>query len=115
MKATLISVGVLFIIFGVISQANDFDLGLLIWGGLGIVIIFISGLGEDAKEAVDEKVKKIRQTEEELFEQIATELENNQIDKGLWTKAEAESEGGDENKVRSKYIKLRHQKLTREL
>jgi len=115
MKATLISVGVLFIIFGVISQANGADLGLLIWGGLGIVVLFISGLGEDAKEAVDEKVKKIRQTEEELFEQIATELENNQIDKGLWTKAEAESEGGDENKVRSKYIKLRHQKLTREL
>ena len=30
-------------------------------------------------------------TEEELFEQISNELENNQIDKGLWTKAEAES------------------------
>lgn len=115
MKTTLIILGVLFIIFGVLSQANDFDLGLLIWGGLGIVVLFISGLGEDVKQKVDEKVKEVKKTEEELFEQIATELENNQIDRGLWTKAEAESEGGDENKVRSKYIKLRHQKLTREL
>ena len=51
-----------------------------------------SGLGKDAKQAVDEKVKEIKKTEEELFEQISNELENNQIDKGLWTKAEAESD-----------------------
>ena len=115
MKTPLIVVGVIFVIFGVISVSNGFVLGLLIWGGLGIAIILASGLGKDAKQAVDEKVKEIKKTEEELFEQISTELENNQINKGLWTKAEAESDGGDESKVRSIYIKLRHQKLTREL
>jgi hypothetical protein len=114
MKTPLIVLGVTFIIFGVISAANDFESGLLVWGGLGIAVILASGLVKDAKQAVGEKVKEINKTEEELFEQISNELENNQINKGLWTKAEAESDG-DENKVRSIYIKLRHQKLTREL
>ena len=115
MKTTLIILGVFCVISGVISLANGYLPGVLVWGGLGIAIILASGLPKDAKQAVDVKVKEINRTEEELFEQISTELENNQIDKGLWTKAEAESDGGDENKVRSIYIKLRHQKLTREL
>jgi hypothetical protein len=114
MKIPLIVIGVIFVIFGVISVGNGFTLGLLMWGGLGIIMILASGVGKDAKKAVDKKVVEIKKTEEELYGQISEELENNKIDKSLWTKAEAESDGGDDKKVKSIYIKLRYEKLTRD-
>ena len=55
-----------------------------------------------------------KDSNQEVYEQISNELETNEIDKGLWTQAEAES-GGDENKIRSNYIKLRYKKLTKKV
>tara|TARA_Y100000748_G_C15130954_1_gene346120 strand:+ start:124 stop:477 length:354 start_codon:yes stop_codon:yes gene_type:complete len=67
---------------------------------------------EILKEQKNDSAKTL-EANEELYEQISNELESNQIDKGLWTQAEAESDG-DEKKVRSVYIKLRYEKLTKD-
>ena len=89
-------------------------LGTLIFAIPGVGILVYAGIVNDAKEAVQEKVKEIKKTEAELYTQISQELESGTIDKGLWTQAEGESGGGDEKKVKSIYIKLRYKQLSRE-
>ena len=46
----------------------------------------------------------------EIYEKIADELENNVKQKGLWTRAVAEA-NGNENIVKSIYIKLRFKEI----
>mgnify|MGYP003386793277 CR=1 FL=1 len=48
--------------------------------------------------------------EDQLYEQIAQELETNTLDKGLWTKAYAQA-GGDDQQTRVLYIKARFSRL----
>ena len=48
--------------------------------------------------------------EERLYEQIAQELDTNTVDKGLWTKAYAQT-GGDDQQTRILYIKARFARL----
>ena len=55
-----------------------------------------------------------RITEEQIYEQIALELQANDIRSGLWTKAFAQA-GGDEKKAKSLYISYRYQSLLDEL
>ena len=83
------------------------------YGVPGIVLILFSGVGKFLKNKAVERDVQIKKTEEELYGQIYDEIENNQIDRSLWVKAEAESDGGDEKKVKSIYIKLRYKKLIR--
>lgn len=61
--------------------------------------------------AVIESSQKITpEIEERLYEQIAQEIETNTVDKGIWTKAFAQS-GGDDKLTRVAYIKARFEKL----
>lgn len=52
--------------------------------------------------------------EEKLYEVVAIELSNDNVNIGLWTKAVADAEG-DDNKVKSLYIKYRVQSLIDEV
>lgn len=54
------------------------------------------------------------QLEEELYEKVANEIIQDNIDKGLWAKAFSNSEG-DENKTKSLYIKYKVEKLLKDL
>ena len=67
---------------------------------------------KEQKVDQNEDIEASKDANQKVYEQISNELENNDIDKGLWTQAEAES-GGDDNKTRSNYIKLRYEKLTK--
>ena len=48
--------------------------------------------------------------EDTFYEAVSDEMENDQIQKGLWTKAFVES-SGNENSTKSQYIRLRAQEL----
>ena len=67
---------------------------------------------KEQKVDQNEDIEASKDANQKVYEQISNELETNDIDKGLWTQAEAES-GGDDNKTRSNYIKLRYEKLTK--
>ncbi len=56
------------------------------------------------------KSQAIKDLEEKIYEKIAKEIENDDIQKGLWIKAKAET-SGDENQIESRYIKLRFDQL----
>jgi len=49
--------------------------------------------------------------DEELYEKVAAELAAGEVRVGLWTKALAESGGGDETHTRAAYIRLRVDQL----
>ena len=51
-----------------------------------------------------------RLIEEKLYEIVADEMDRNEIRKGLWAKALAQA-GGDDVKVKGKYISLRVESL----
>ena len=51
-----------------------------------------------------------RLIEEKLYEIVADEMDKNEIRKGLWAKALTQS-GGDDAKVKGKYISLRVKSL----
>ena len=52
----------------------------------------------------------VQELEDRLYEQIAQELETNTVDKGVWTKAYAQS-GGDDKQARVLYIQTRFARL----
>ncbi len=58
--------------------------------------------------------KEQRKFEEKLYSKVVEEIENNEINKGLWAKALANSDYND-NKTRALYIKYRVQKLKDEI
>lgn len=60
--------------------------------------------------AVESSQQSMQGIEDRLYEQIAQEIETNAVDKGLWTKAFAQS-GGDDKLTRVAYIKARFEKL----
>lgn len=60
--------------------------------------------------AMGSNQQSIPEIEDRLYEQIAQEIETNAVDKGIWTKAFAQS-GGDDKQTRVAYIKARFAKL----
>ncbi len=56
------------------------------------------------------KAKGYSEKEEQMYEQVAREMDDNKIDKGLWTKAYSDSEG-DDMKTKTLYIRYRVEKL----
>ena len=58
--------------------------------------------------------KESRVLEEKLYEEVAFEIENNEIKKGLWAKALSES-SGNKNEAEALYIKLRIQNIIDEI
>lgn len=56
------------------------------------------------------KSQAIKDLEDKIYDKIAKEIEDGDIQKGLWTRAKAQS-NGDENQVESIYIKLRFDQL----
>jgi hypothetical protein len=67
---------------------------------------------EKIKKTVAEK-KKFNEKGGDIYQIIGIELDNGEIDKGLWTQAEAISDGNPD-KVKSTYIKLRHKQLIKD-
>jgi len=55
-----------------------------------------------------------RRSEEKIYSQIAKELEDGLISKGLWLKAETQA-NGDESKIRPLYVKFRFQSIVDEI
>ena len=67
----------------------------------------------DKREKVSSRIEPLINDDEisnEIYEQIHDELDGGVKQKGLWTRAIAES-GGDENKSKSLYIKMRFKEL----
>lgn len=60
--------------------------------------------------AIESSQQSMPEIEDRLYEQIAQEIESNAVDKGIWTKAFAQS-GGDDKLTRVAYIKARFEKL----
>lgn len=60
--------------------------------------------------AIESSQQSMPEIEDRLYEQIAQEIETNAVDKGIWTKAFAQS-GGDDKLTRVAYIKARFEKL----
>lgn len=60
--------------------------------------------------AIESSQQSMEEIEGRLYEQIAQEIETNAVDKGIWTKAFAQS-GGDDKLTRVAYIKARFEKL----
>lgn len=60
--------------------------------------------------AIELSQQSMPEIEDRLYEQIAQEIETNAVDKGIWTKAFAQS-GGDDKLTRVAYIKARLEKL----
>ncbi len=58
---------------------------------------------EPSQQSIDE-------IEDRLYAQIAHEVESNTVDKGIWTKAYAQT-GGDDKQTRVSYIKTRFERL----
>lgn len=56
------------------------------------------------------KSQEIKDLEEKIYDKIAKEIEEGDIQKGLWTKAKAQS-GFDDSQIESKYIQLRFNQL----
>jgi len=56
------------------------------------------------------KSQEIKDLEDKIYDKIAKEIEEGDIQKGLWTKAKAQS-GGDDSQIESKYIQLRFNQL----
>ena len=46
-----------------------------------------------------------------IYSQINQEIKNGDIKTTLWTKAEALTDGGNEQQVKSKYVKLRFEQI----
>lgn len=59
---------------------------------------------------IESSQQPMQEIEDRLYEQIAQEIETNTVDKGIWTKAFAQS-GGDDKLTRVAYIKARFEKL----
>mgnify|MGYP007047794001 CR=1 FL=1 len=70
-----------------------------------------SSLNEQ-KEPIEMSLHTI--TEDDIYTQIAEEMERNEIKSGLWTKATAFAEGEPE-KIKSLYIKYRFQSIQEEI
>ena len=115
MKIILLIIGVLFVIEAIFAIAWGEVLQFFVIGGIGICMIFFSGGYQVVKKEVDKKIDIIKDTEEGIYKQISDEIENDEIDKSLWTMAEAKSDGGDDKKIKSIYIKLRYKKLTKSI
>lgn len=60
--------------------------------------------------AVESSQQSMEEIEDRLYEQIAQEIETNTVDKGIWTKAFAQT-GGDDKQTRVLYIKARFDRL----
>ncbi len=80
---------------------------------LGGAFLLFSFSRKKIETTIAEK-KKVTEKGPDVYQIIAEELEQDDIDKGLWTQAEAESDG-NHNKVKSIYIKLRHKQLIKNL
>jgi len=84
-------------------------LWIIILGGAFLLFSFSK---KKIETTVAEK-KKLNEKGEDLYQVIARELEKDEIDKGLWTQAEAQSDGNPD-RVKSIYIKLRHKQLIKD-
>jgi len=56
------------------------------------------------------KSQAIKDLEDKIYDKIAKEIEDGDIQKGLWTKAKAQT-AGDDSQIESKYIQLRFAQL----
>ena len=80
---------------------------------LGGAFLLFSFSRKKIETTIAEK-KKVTEKGPDVYQIIAEELEQDDIDKGLWTQAEAMSDG-NHDKVKSIYIKLRHKQLIKNL
>ena len=53
----------------------------------------------------------LEEPEDKIYSQINREIKNGDIKTTLWTKAEALTDGGNEQQVKSKYVKLRFEQI----
>ena len=60
--------------------------------------------------AIESSRQTMLEVGDQLYEQIAQEVETNAVDKGIWTRAFAQSDG-DDKRTRVAYIKARFEKL----
>lgn len=65
---------------------------------------------EKRDEAIEPSQQSMPEIEDQLYEQIAQEIETDTVDKGTWTKAFAQCDG-DDKQTRVTYIKTRFEKL----
>lgn len=79
-------------------------INLILW------IYLIATPGKADREAQTQKKNLAAERERAIYTQIGDELESGSIDKGLWTKLFAEV-GGDEARVRARYIDARARTL----
>tara|TARA_Y100000385_G_C12520650_1_gene395252 strand:+ start:119 stop:466 length:348 start_codon:yes stop_codon:yes gene_type:complete len=99
--------GIIFILFILLYVFNFSFLVNLIIFLIGIVSLF--GILVDADE--DNPGEQLKKIEEQIYSQINQEITSDDIKPNLWTKAEALSDGGNEQAVKSKYIKLRFEQI----
>jgi len=103
-----VAAGIIFILFILLYVFNFSFLVNLIIFLIGTGSLFgIIFLDED-EDNPGEQLKKI---EEQIYSQINQEITSGDIKPNLWTKAEALSDGGSEQAVKSKYIKLRFEQI----
>ena len=103
-----VAAGIIFILFILLYVFNFSFLVNLIIFLIGTGSLFgIIFLDED-EDNPGEQLKKI---EEQIYSQINQEITSGDIKPNLRTKAEALSDGGSEQAVKSKYIKLRFEQI----
>lgn len=92
------------------SESGTVILIVIVWI---IILTAVALLFSFSKKKIEKTVsekKKQNEKGEDIFKNIAIELEKGEIDKGLWVQAEAKSDGNPD-RVKSIYIQLRHKKL----
>ena len=102
-----VAAGIIFILFILLYVFNFSFLVNLIIFLIGIGSLF--GIFVDANE--DNPGEQLKKIEEQIYSQINQEITSGDIKPNLWTKAEALSDGGSEQAVKSKYIKLRFEQI----
>ena len=79
---------------------------------LGGAFLLFSFSKKKIEKTITEK-RKVIEKGPDIYQIIAVELEKDEIDKGLWTQAEEQS-NGNPDKVKSIYIKLRRKQLIKD-
>ena len=92
------AIGTLIIVFILLYFFNfSFFLNLIIFC-VGATLFFFSFID-------------LEEPEDRIYSQINQEIKNGDIKTTLWTKAEALTDGGNEQQVKSKYVKLRFEQI----
>tara|TARA_Y100001980_G_C14338612_1_gene153537 strand:+ start:60 stop:419 length:360 start_codon:yes stop_codon:yes gene_type:complete len=103
--------GIIIILFILLYVFNFSFFANLIIFLIGTGLLFVTLVDADADADEDNPGAQLKKIEDQIYSQINQEMTSGDIKPNLWTKAEALSDGGSEQAVKSKYIKLRFEQI----